>query len=167
MGRGKGTPNSVIEDGCTPTKIIRVPLPSSAFTPRSGHSLCCKPAAQGHDFSGKDASAFCDPPKSFEVFGHGIYCSHEAKHARAGHGSHARRYMQLHTIPEGFIVACHAMQFAEDWSVWVHNNFAEAERTVLRQSLTTLIFSRDGLVPFDPACLEMSLGHIFTPRTAC
>ncbi len=47
----------------------------------------------------------------------------------------SRRYIQLHTIPKGSVVAArkgnwssgasHAVKSAEDWSVWVPNNLAE------------------------------------------
>lgn len=86
-----------------------------------------------------------------------------------------RRYIQLHTIPKGSVVAArkgnwssgasHAVQSAEDWSVWVPNNLAETERTELRQRLSILVFSRDGLVPFDPACPDTKLGtsgHLYS-----
>ncbi len=64
-----------------------------------------------------------------------------------------RRFIQLHTIPKGSVVAAkkgnwssgasHVVQSAEDWSVWVPNNLAEAERSELRQRLSILVFSRE------------------------
>ncbi len=49
--------------------------------------------------------------------------------------------------------------------MWAPNNLVEAERTELRLRLTILVFSRDGLIPFDPACPETRLGtsgHLYS-----
>jgi hypothetical protein len=76
-----------------------------------------------------------------------------------------RRYTQLHTISKGFIAvarkgnwssgAFHAVQSSEDWSVWAPASLPDSVRLELRERLTKLVFSSDGLVPFDPACPSM------------
>jgi hypothetical protein len=78
-----------------------------------------------------------------------------------------RRNTQIHTIPKGSIVvarkgnwssgAFHAVQSSEDWSVWAPASLPESVRLELREHLTMLVFSRDGLVACPPM-REFKLG---------
>ena len=73
-----------------------------------------------------------------------------------------RRFVSLHTFDKGLTVAARkanwsrgsfdAVQSSEEWSVWAPRGLDEAAHEQMRVRLQALTFSRDGVVPFDPAC---------------
>jgi hypothetical protein len=143
---------------------IKIPLPSGAYALRSGRYVV--------DLLHKDASFqermrvhFANPSSSRSSRAEFLVVTRPSTLERDTEAMLGRRYTQLHTIPKGSIVvarkgnwssgAFHAVQSSEDWSVWAPASLPESERLELRERLTMLVFSRDGLVPFDPACPSM------------
>ncbi|NBO64558.1 MAG: hypothetical protein EBU88_06900 [Acidobacteria bacterium] len=143
---------------------IKIPLPSGAYALRTGRYVV--------DLLHKDASFqermrvhFANPSSSRSSRAEFLVVTRPSTLERDTEAMLGRRYTQLHTIPKGSIVvarkgnwssgAFHAVQSSEDWSVWAPASLPESERLELRERLTMLVFSRDGLVPFDPACPSM------------
>lgn len=74
----------------------------------------------------------------------------------------ARRFLELHTFEKGSMVvarkgnwsrgAFDAIQSREAWTVWAPRGLDEVDQAQMRDFLSAVVFSRDGVVPFDPAC---------------
>ena len=88
-----------------------------------------------------------------------------------------RRFVPIHIFEKGAVVASKkanwargafdAIQSTEEWTVWGPRGLVEADRTHMSKNLASLAFSRDGVVPFEPACPSMAetklvaSGHLY------
>jgi hypothetical protein len=73
-----------------------------------------------------------------------------------------RRFVQLHTFQKGSLAAARkgnwcsgafdATQTSEEWVVWVPKRLSVSVQLEISQKLASLVFTRDGCVPLDPAC---------------
>ena len=140
---------------------LRNPLPPGASRPRAGRYVV--------DFLHRDAGLqerarllLANPNQSRSACWSFLVLTRASSLEKDSAALLSGRYLAIHTFAKGSLVAARkgswstgapgAVQSAEDWTVWVSKSTAEAERSALAECLSSLAFSKDGVVPFDPSC---------------
>jgi len=135
---------------------LKTPLPPQTYRPGPGRYIV--------DFLHKDAEFQTDMrvllanPDRLEL----LVIARNSTMERDTSAMLARRFIQLHTFPSGSNVAAKkanwsrgafdTVQSLEDWSFWVPRHLNQAISEEWRAALSSLTFTQEGIIPFDPSC---------------